>query len=266
MSIATTEAKQSIRQAGLDRDRILLEQLPQVRYIAQRIHQRLARHVALEDLVSAGVIGLIDAIEKFDARKKVQIQSYAQFRIHGAIMDSLRELDWSPRELRKKARQMDQARQRVERRLNRTASQTEIAAELGISLEKFHSLTADLRGLELGQLQVVTPSEDDLDNDVLSFTPSAEENDPFFLCLRGEMKQLLARAIEELPEKERLVLNLYYFEELNMKEVGEVLEIGESRVSQLHTSATNRLRARLGNQMAARTPVIRVPEWQIQAT
>ncbi len=251
------------------REQVLLDHLPQVRYVAQRIHERIARHVPLEDLISAGCIGLMDAFDKFDSGKKVQLQTYAQFRIHGAIMDSLRELDWSPRDLRRKARELEQARRRVETHVRRTATQEEIAAEMGVSIDNFHNLTNQLRSLELGQMQVVVSSEDDSEEDVLSYTPSPESEDPLFLCLRGEMKELLARAIDQLSEKERTVITLYYFEELNMKEVGEALEIGESRVSQLHSSAMRKLRSLLPGMLSARPKAARnshPSRWPIQAT
>ena len=132
------------------RDHLLLEQLPQVRYIARRIHDRLPQHVALEDLVHAGVLGLIDALHKFDPSKHVQLKSYAKFRIRGAILDSLREMDWSPRELRKKGRIMEQAHRKLRAQLGRAATEPELAAEMGISLGELQRLLGDLRGLDLG--------------------------------------------------------------------------------------------------------------------
>ncbi len=238
--------------SSTERERILNEHLPTVRFIAQRIHERLARQVPLEDLVSAGVIGLMDAVEKYDPRKNAQLNTYAQFRIRGAMLDSLREMDWSPRELRKKARQLDQAHRNLEARLGRAATQAEAAKEMGLDIEEYHELLRDLRGLEIGNLQVIVSSEDNQESDLINFVPAPAEEDPFSLCLRGEMRELLTKAIRELSEKERQVLALYYFEELNMKEVGEALEIGESRVSQIHTSAMSRLRVRLQQAMEAR--------------
>lgn len=226
-----------------ERDRLLLEQLPQVRYIARRIHDRLPQHVALEDLVHAGVLGLIDALHKFDPSKHVQLKSYAKFRIRGAILDSLREMDWSPRELRKKGRIMEQAHRKLRAQLGRAATEPELAAEMGISLGEFQRLLGDLRGLDLGSLQVES-AESGREQEVVRYQPNGPEEDPFYLCLQSEMKELLARAIGELPQKERQVLALYYFEELTMKEVGSVLGVGESRVSQIHSAALVRLRSR----------------------
>ena len=236
-------AYQSV-QSDSERDRILMEQLPQVRYIARRIHERLPRHVPFEDLVHAGVIGLIDALNKFDLTKQVQFSSYAKFRIRGAILDSLRELDWSPRELRRKGRLVESTYSQLSGKLGRAPSETEIAQDMGISLHELQSLLAELDGLELGSLRVES-HRDGKEEDLTDYVPSKPEETPFFQCLRSEMKHLLAQAIAELPEKEQRVLALYYYEELTMKEVGLALGIGESRVSQIHSLAMVRLRARL---------------------
>jgi RNA polymerase sigma factor for flagellar operon FliA len=226
------------------RDRLLLEQLPQVRYIARRIHERLPRHVQLEDLVHAGFVGLIDALDKFDHSKHVLFGSYAKFRIRGAILDSLRELDWSPRDLRRKARRLEDAHNQLRSSLGRNPSEPELAAELGIDLRGLQLLLGEISGLEIGSLRVES-SRDGRDEDLCEYLPDDSEQTPLFLCLRSEMTQLLARAIAELPEKEREVLALYYYEEMKMKEVGIIMGVGKSRVSQIHSMAVVRLRARL---------------------
>jgi len=240
----------TVWQDNEERDRILLEQLPQVRYLARRIHERLPRHVPLEDLVHAGVIGLIDALNKFDRSKHVQFSSYAKFRIRGAILDSLREMDWGPRELRRKARGVEEAHRKLSMELSRAPTENEMAAALGLALKEFQQLLGELDGLEVGSLRIESPW-DGKEEDLCDYLPSAPEDTPFFRCLRGEMKDLLARVIAELPAKEQQVLALYYFEELTMKEVGAVLGIGESRVSQIHSLAVVRLRARLEELMPA---------------
>ena len=237
------EAYQCV-QSDAERERILMEQLPQVRYIARRIHERLPRHVPFEDLVHAGVVGLIDALNKFDLSKQVQFSSYAKFRIRGAILDSLRELDWSPRELRRKGRLVDSVYSDLSGKLGRAPDENEIAQEMSIRLQELQSLLAELDGLELGSLRMESP-RDGKDEDLTDYIPSKPEETPFFQCLRAETKHLLERAISELPEKEQRVLALYYYEELTMKEVGAALGIGESRVSQIHSLAMVRLRARL---------------------
>jgi len=231
-----------------ERDRILLEQLPQVRYLARRIHERLPRHVPFEDLVHAGVIGLIDALNKFDRSKHVQFGSYAKFRIRGAILDSLREMDWGPRELRRKARRIEEAHRKLSLELSRAPTENEMAAELHLPLKEFQHLLGELDSLEVGSLRIESPW-DGKEEDLCDYLPNAPEDTPFFRCLRSEMKELLGRVIAELPEKEQQVLALYYFEELTMKEVGAVLGIGESRVSQIHSLAVVRLRSRLEQMM-----------------
>ncbi len=236
-----------------ERERLLLEQLPQVRYIARRIHERLPRHVPLEDLVHAGVVGLIDALHKYDQNKHVQFGSYAKFRIRGAILDSLREMDWSPRDLRRKARRLDEAHRKLRLELGRNPSEPELAVELRMELRELQLLLGEIDGLEVGSLRVTSPS-DGKENDLAEYLPDDPKDTPLVLCLNSEMKELLAHAIAELPEKERQVLALYYYEELTMKEVGAVLGVGESRVSQIHSMALVRLRARLGELTESRPP------------
>jgi RNA polymerase sigma factor FliA len=235
--------KESEDDSTTERDLLLMEHLPTVRYLARRIHERLPQHVELDDLVSAGVVGLIDAFSKFDHRKKVQFKSYAQFRIRGAILDSLRTLDWSPRELRRKGRAVEEAIRTVTQRVGRAPSEQEIAKELELTLTEYQTLLGDLKGLEIGSLHMER-SEDSGDEE-LAYIPGAPEEDPLFRCLKGEMKQRLADAIDDLPEKERMVLTLYYYEELTMKEIGLTLGVVESRVSQIHSSAVLRLRVAL---------------------
>jgi RNA polymerase sigma factor FliA len=249
------EAKQAYTawQDDEERERLLMEQLPQVRYIARRIHERLPRHVPFEDLVHAGVVGLIDALHKYDRSKHVQFGSYAKFRIRGAILDSLREMDWSPRDLRRKARRLEEANNTLRSQLGRNPSQPELAAELGIDLRGLQMLLGEIDGLEVGSLRVQS-RQDGKEEDLCEYLPDDPEETPLLLCLRSEMKELLTRAIEELPEKERQVLALYYYEELTMKEVGAVMGVGESRVSQIHSMAVVRLRARLAEITAVRTP------------
>ena len=228
-----------------EREQLLMEHLPTVRYLARRIHERLPQHVDLDDLVSAGMVGLIDAFSKFDHGKKVQFKSYAQFRIRGAILDSLRTLDWSPRELRRKGRAVEEAIRATTQRLGRAPAEQEIAKEMSLSLTEYQTLLGDLKGLEIGSLHMER-SEDSGDEE-LAYIPGAPEDDPLFRCLKGEMKQRLADAITDLPEKERMVLTLYYYEELTMKEIGLTLGVVESRVSQIHSSAVVRLRASLAS-------------------
>jgi RNA polymerase sigma factor for flagellar operon FliA len=239
--------------SAAERDQLLLEHLPTVRYLARRIHERLPQHVELDDLISAGVVGLIDAFSKFDHNKKVQFKSYAQFRIRGAILDSLRTLDWSPRELRRKGRAVEEAIRTVTQRLGRAPNEQEIAAEMEVTLHEFQQLLGDLKGLEIGSLHMER-MEDSGDQE-LAYIPGSPEEDPLFRCLKGELKQRLTDAIDELPERERLVLTLYYYEELTMKEIGLTLGVVESRVSQIHSAAVLRLRVALAALQNGRSAV-----------
>lgn len=235
-----------------ERDRLLLEHLPTVRFVARRIHDRLPQHVNLEDLVSAGIVGLMDACTKFDHSKQVQFKSYAQFRIRGAILDSLRTLDWSPRELRRKGRAVEDAVRALTQRLGRSPLETEVAHEMGTTLPEYQQLLGELKGLEIGSLNL--ERNEDGGDEELSYLPGAESDEPLFRCLKGELRQRLADAIETLPEKEKLIISLYYHEELTMKEIGVVLGVVESRVSQIHTAAVVKLRAAmrdLGAEKAA---------------
>ena len=228
---------------GPDRDQLLLEHLPTVRYLARRIHERLPQHVELDDLISAGVVGLIDAFNKFDHTKKVQFKSYAQFRIRGAILDTLRSLDWSPRDLRRKGRSVQEAIQVLTQNLHRAPSEQEIANKLHVSLAEYQELLGDLKGLEIGSLQA--ERNEDSGEEELAYVAGSPDESPLFRCLQGEMKQRLIDAVDNLPERERLVLSLYYYEELTMKEIGMTLGVVESRVSQIHSSAVLHLRSSL---------------------
>lgn len=226
-----------------EQERVLLEHLPMVRFLARRIHERLPQHVDIEDLISAGVVGLMDAFAKFDPDKKVQFRSYAQFRIRGAILDSLRTLDWSPRELRRKGRAVEEAIRMLTARMGRAPGEAEVAAELGLNLEEYQLLLGDLKGLEIGTLHM--ERNEDSGEEELAYIPSRPEEDPLFRCLRGELEDRLTEAIAHLPDRERLVMTLYYYEEMTMREIGLALGVVESRVSQVHASAVLHLRAAL---------------------
>jgi RNA polymerase sigma factor FliA len=224
---------------------MMIEHLPIVRYIARRVHERLPQHVPIEDLYGAGVLGLLDAFGKFDPDKKVLFRTYAQFRIRGAILDSLRTLDWSPRELRRKARAIEQAIQTLTAQFGRSPNDVEIARQLHIDLTEYQQLLGELKGLEIGTLYSERP--DDSWGEEQVYLPGRAEDDPLFLYLDGEMRERLTKAIENLPKRERMVMTLYYYEETTMREIGLILGVVESRVSQIHASAVLHLRARLSN-------------------
>jgi RNA polymerase sigma factor FliA len=248
------EADLAAKHAGIERtprltaaqDELVVEHLPLVRFIARRIHGRLPQQVLLEELFSAGVVGLMDAGRKFDPLKETKFSTYAQFRIRGAILDYLRSLDWAPRELRLKRRAIEEVIQRLTARLERAPDEAEIAQELGTDLADYHSLLDELNGLEIGSLH--ERRWEDSDEEELAYLPSAPEDDPLFRCLTGEMRQRLIDAIDALPERERLVLTLYYYEELTMKDIALALNVAASRASQLHASAVLRLQSRMAKQ------------------
>lgn len=225
------------------RDDVLLENLPMVRFIARRIHEKLPQHVNLEDLVGAGILGLIDAAAKFDPLKNAQFRTYAQFRVRGAIMDSLRDLDWGPRDLRRKGRAIEGAIGALTANLGRAPEEQEIAEKLGQPLEEYQRALGELNGLEIGSLQA--RRHEDSEEEEIAYIPGPEGEDPLFICLRGEMRNRLQNAISSLPKNECLVLTLYYYEELTMKEIAAVLEVTISRVSQIRSSAILHMRALL---------------------
>lgn len=223
-----------------EREALILEHLPQVRLIARRIHERLPESVSLEDLVSTGIVGLISAIDRFDPSQNVKLKTYAEYKIRGAILDSLRGLDWAPRQQRRRSKQIETAIGALEQRLHREPTEEEIAAELGVDLEEYHEWLVEVRGLNLGSLEYHAPEEEG--RDLLRFVADKEDDWPSKSLERAELKKLLATAISRMPYIERTVLGLYYQEELTLREIAQVVNLHESRVSQLKTQAILRLR------------------------
>jgi RNA polymerase sigma factor for flagellar operon FliA len=229
------------------KEQIVLEHTPLIRYIVNRIAVRLPSHIDLDDLHNTGVIGLMDAIEKYDPDKNCKFKTYAEFRIKGAILDQLRSLDWVPRSVRQKSRRLERAYGEVEQRLGRSASEEEVADSLGLQIDKFHELLNQVRGISLVNLEEIRGSSPDGDRSG-SFADIVEDvhsENPFASLKLQEMKEIIGDTIATLPEKERLVVSLYYYEDLNMKEIGSILGITESRVCQIHTKAVLRLRSKL---------------------
>ena len=225
------------------RERLVLEHLPQVRIIAGRIHDRLPSHIALEDLVSTGIIGLMNAIDNFDPAFNVQLRTYAEHRIHGAIMDSLRDMDWAPRETRKRSKLIEAAIHRAKQRLGREPGEEEIAAELGITEAEYQKWLAEVQSVELERLEFAPG--DNPRRDLINFVSSGEEAWPSRIVERAELVRILALAIERMPKSERTVLSLYYYEELNLREIAEVMKMHLSRIAQLRTQGILRLRSHL---------------------
>jgi RNA polymerase sigma factor for flagellar operon FliA len=226
-----------------EEERVMAEHLPIVRSIARRIHERLPQHMPIEDLYSAGVLGLLDAFGRFDPSRQVLFRTYAQHRIRGAILDSLRALDWGPRQLRRKGRAVEDAIQTLIAQFQRSPVDIEIAQKLNISLAAYQQLLGELKGLEIGSVHA--QRSEDSDEEDLDLIPGRPDDDPLFRYLDGEMRERLTTAINDLPERERLVMTLYYYEETTMREIGLILGVVESRVSQIHASAVLHLRARL---------------------
>src|SRR3984957_3064057 len=230
--------------ASEERERLILEHLPQVRLIARRIHERLPESVNLEDLISTGTIGLIAAIDRFDPRHNVKLKTYAEYKIRGAILDSLRGLDWAPRQQRKRSKQIEAEISRAEQLLHRSPTEEEIAQQLGLTLDAYHEWLVDVRGLNLGSLESAAPEDDNTNSrDLLKYISGDEENWPSRLLERSELQKLLAEAIGKMPDIEKTVLSLYYHEELTLREISKILKLHESRISQLKSQAILRLRA-----------------------
>jgi len=229
------------------KEQIVLEHAPLIRYIVNRIAVRLPSHIDLDDLHNTGVIGLMDAIEKYDPDKNCKFKTYAEFRIKGAILDQLRSLDWVPRSVRQKSRKLERAYGEVEQRLGRMASEDEVADSLGLQIDKFHELLNQVRGISMINLEEVrgTNSDGDRAGTFADIIEDVNSENPFASLKTAEMKTVVADTIGALPEKERLVISLYYYEDLNMKEIGGILGITESRVCQIHTKSVLRLRSKL---------------------
>ena len=228
------------------REDLIREYAPLIKYIAQKIAARLPANIELDDLISSGVIGLMDAIDKYDHTRDNKFKTYAEFRIRGAILDELRSQDWVPRSVREKAKMLERANAKIEHTTGRQAKDEEICSELNISKEEYFELLNEVKSVSL-------LSFDDVSNfskaDKKAFhgldNRSGRSSNPFAEVNVTNLKKMVAEAIDELPEKQRLVLSLYYYEDLNLKEIGRVLDVTESRVSQLHTQAVLRLRGKL---------------------
>ena len=227
--------------AAEERERLILDHVPQVRLIARRIHERLPDSVNVDDLISTGTLGLIAAIDRFDPVHNVKLKTYAEYKIRGAILDSLRGLDWAPRQQRKRAKQIESAIAVVEQRLQRMPGEEEIAEHLGLTLEEYRGWLVDIRGVNLGSLECAAPGEDG--RDLLNYISDKEEDRPNRLLERAELQRLLTGAIQKMPYNERVVLAMYYHEELTLREIAKVVNLHESRVSQLKSQAILRLRS-----------------------
>jgi RNA polymerase sigma factor for flagellar operon FliA len=234
-----------------EREKLILEHIPQVRLIARKIHERVPESIAFDDLFSAGVIGLINAIDNFDPRQNVRLKTYAEFRIRGAILDSLRQTDWAPRLKRRQAREFEAAILRAEQRLGRMPEEAEIAAELDLSVDDYRLKLTEMEALNVAEIEFVR--DEDESSAILKRVPATDQQSPALQLERTELERLIAAAIDRIPKVEKTVLSLYFFEELTLREIAEMMGLHFSRVSQIKSQAVLRLRT----SVARRWPGVR---------
>jgi RNA polymerase sigma factor for flagellar operon FliA len=233
------------------RERLVVAYSPLVKYVAGRMSSGLPAHVEEADLISYGLTGLISAIERFDLSRQIKFETYAITRIRGAIIDELRSLDWVPRSVRARAREIERANMKLEAKFQRAPSDEEMAGELEMSMEEFHGALLQISNstiVALDELWNVSDSSGDQVS-LLDTLPDRGAPDPQALIDQSEVRDRIADAIAALPEREKLVVALYYYENLTLREIGEVLGVTESRVSQLHTKAVLRLRSKLSGEL-----------------
>ena len=242
MARKSSAAARREAEAKAARDRIVLEHLPLVKAIAVRVHENLPVHVDLDDLVHAGVLGLFDAVAKFNPDKKVAFQAYAKHRIKGAILDSLRQLDWASRDLRKRQKQLEATTRSLMIKLGRTPTESEIAEGLGVELDRWRRMALELKNLGLLSVSSLRPDPDNHSPVEFPATPDAQ---PDRVCARQQLRTALAGAMKTLPKRYQKVVFLYYSHEMTMKEIGEVLGVNESRVSQIHKIALEKMATNL---------------------
>ena len=234
------------------REKIILEYAPLVNVVAGRLSMYLGYNVEYEDLVSYGIFGLIDAIDKFDCMKDVKFETYASLRIRGAILDQIRKMDWIPRTIRQKQKRIDAAIKEIETQYGRSATDEEIATLLGITDEEYLDWQSQMKITNVVSLNEFLEQGSEVPNEAGS-TKSAAFDSPEEILERDELKKMLEQALELLTEKERKVIVLYYYEDLTLKEISNILEVSESRISQLHTRALQKMRGRLGEYIGILT-------------
>ncbi len=238
--------KQDCSPVNRSRNELIVEFAPLIKYIAQRIAARLPANIELDDLISSGVIGLMDAIEKYDSSRDNKFKTYAEFRIRGAILDELRSQDWVPRSVREKAKLLERAYSKIEQEKGRQATDEEVCAELNINQDEYYEMLNQVRSVSILSFDDISSfSKADKKSLHSLGDGSPKVSTPFSEVNVASLKRMIAEAIKDLPEKQRLVLSLYYYEDLNLKEIGRVLDVTESRVSQLHTQAVLRLKGKL---------------------
>lgn len=237
-------------QAG-NTDEIVNQQTPLVKRIAYHLMGRLPDAVQIDDLIQSGMLGLLEAIKHYDASQGASFETYAGIRIRGAMLDELRRADWTPRSVHKKARMVAEAIREVENQVNRDAKDTEVASHMGIGLDEYRQILQDTVSCKTFSVEELIQGESSVIDDIhTNYQPEAQ-------LIQQKFQQALANAISELPERERLVVSLYYDEELNLREIGQVLNVSESRVSQICSQAMLRLRARLADWLEGKDNGVR---------
>ncbi len=226
----------------VDREALIIEYSHLIKFIAGRLNIYFGSNVEYDDLVGYGVFGLIDAIDKFDINKGVKFETYASLRIRGSVIDSIREMDWVPRSLRQKNKELEKAYWEIENELGHSASDKEVADKLGISVEDFYKLLNEVNLTSMVSLEDFLEQNYEIGIDIQNSTSSDRPDKQVEL---NEIKEILGDSINKLPEKEKTVLSLYYYEELTLKEISAIMKVSESRISQLHTKAIMRLRGKL---------------------
>lgn len=227
------------------KDEIIIEYAPLVKFIAQKIFARLPSNIELDDLISCGVIGLMDAIDKFDPSRDNKFKTYAEFRVRGAILDELRAQDWVPRSVREKAKLVERTYAKLESELGRPATDEEMCKRLECSQDEFHDLLNKSKSVSLLNIDDSATFNRGDKKLLAGLVEGAKNANPFYAVSYKNIRDKIKEGIRALPEKQRLVLSLYYYEDLNLKEIGSVLDVTESRVSQLHTQAIIKLKVKL---------------------
>ncbi|HEX6511113.1 MAG TPA: FliA/WhiG family RNA polymerase sigma factor [Chloroflexota bacterium] len=235
------------------RERLILQYIPLVKYVVGRLAISLPHFLTSEDIISYGVVGLIDAVERYEAGRNVKFSTYAIARIRGAIIDELRALDWMPRQVRKQAREIEQTMSRLDQELGRPANERELAKAMGLTVEKLQQALFDASASTISINRMVDADSSDRTSQVLPELADDRALDPLDYTEKMELSHVLAASIARLSTREQQVLSLYYTEELNLREIGQVLEVSESRVCQLHTKAILRLRGMLATAMAGQS-------------
>ena len=244
--MAIKQAAEEIEITAENQEEVIKRYSPMIKYVANRIAMRLPPHIEVDDLISVGVLGLMDAITKYDSSRGAKFKTYAEFRVRGAILDELRAMDWVPRSIRQKASNVDKVVQGLQSKLSRAPEDEEVAKEMGLSLDQFHNTLNETKSIPVFSLEDLgIAKESGEQQSLLDCLAGKADADPQTQIRLIELKEIIAKAIDALPEKERLMVSLYYYEELTMKEIGAVLEITESRVSQIHSKAVYRLRTKL---------------------